>query len=160
MKYNTTDIQYNRHHVQRGHRLLHEKESREERLYNFIILTNTSYKSHYINIFKPLLYKWRPFAQLIISYSQRLNSGKPLGTGCCEWLWSIATWANPTGCSPIKPLSNHFRPLLNIYRTTIDVYQTIIEPHRTTIEHLSNVYRITSNIYWTSNHYQTSIKLL
>jgi len=25
-----------------------------------------------------------------------LNSGKPLGTGCCEWLWSIATWANGT----------------------------------------------------------------
>jgi len=25
-----------------------------------------------------------------------LNSGKPLGTGCCEWLWSNATWANRT----------------------------------------------------------------
>jgi len=25
-----------------------------------------------------------------------LNSGKPLGTSCCEWLWSIATWANKT----------------------------------------------------------------
>jgi len=31
--------------------------------------------------------------------SQRLNSGKPLGTGCYEWLWSIATWANGI-CSP------------------------------------------------------------
>jgi len=27
-----------------------------------------------------------------------LNSGKPLGTGRCEWLWSIVTWAN--GCLP------------------------------------------------------------
>jgi len=25
-----------------------------------------------------------------------LNSRKPLGTGCCEWLWSIAMWANGT----------------------------------------------------------------
>jgi len=25
--------------------------------------------------------------------SQRLNR-KALGTGCCEWLWSIVTWAN------------------------------------------------------------------
>jgi len=37
-----------------------------------------------------------PVLQLTISYSQRLNSGKPLGTDCCEWLWSIATWANGT----------------------------------------------------------------
>jgi len=29
--------------------------------------------------------------QLSTSLSQRLNSGKPLGTGCCEWLCSIAT---------------------------------------------------------------------
>jgi len=29
---------------------------------------------------------------------QRLNSGNLLGTGRCEWLWSIATWAN--GCLP------------------------------------------------------------
>jgi len=38
-----------------------------------------------------IAHEWRPFAQLITSHSQRLNSGKPLGTGCCEWLWSIAT---------------------------------------------------------------------
>jgi len=37
-----------------------------------------------------------PMLQLTISHSQRLNSGKPLGTGCCEWLWSIAMWANGT----------------------------------------------------------------
>jgi len=37
-----------------------------------------------------------PTLQLTISHSQRLNSGKPLGTGCCEWLWSIAMWANGT----------------------------------------------------------------
>jgi len=35
-----------------------------------------------------------PTLQLTTSHSQRLNSGKPLGTGRCEWLWSIATWAN------------------------------------------------------------------
>jgi len=34
--------------------------------------------------------------QLTTSHSQRLNSEKPLGTGCCERLWSIATWANET----------------------------------------------------------------
>jgi len=34
--------------------------------------------------------------RLPISHLQRLNSRKPLGTGCCEWLWSIATWANGT----------------------------------------------------------------
>jgi len=43
---------------------------------------------------------WHPFGrhtlQLPTSHSQRLNSGKPLGTGRCEWLWSIATWANGT----------------------------------------------------------------
>jgi len=36
------------------------------------------------------------------SHSQRLNSRKPLGTGCCEWLWSIATWANAPGISTKK----------------------------------------------------------
>jgi len=36
--------------------------------------------------------------QLPTSHSQRLNSGKPLGTSRCEWLWSIATWTN--GCIP------------------------------------------------------------
>jgi len=35
-------------------------------------------------------------SQLTISHSQRLNSGKPLDIGCCEWLWSIATWTNGT----------------------------------------------------------------
>jgi len=29
--------------------------------------------------------------RLTTSHSQRLNSGKPLGTGYCEWLWSIGT---------------------------------------------------------------------
>jgi len=38
---------------------------------------------------------------LITSYSQRLNSGKPLGIGCCEWLWSLGTWSN--GERPIYP---------------------------------------------------------
>jgi len=33
--------------------------------------------------------------QLPTSHSH-LNNRKPLGTGCCEWLWSIATWANGT----------------------------------------------------------------
>jgi len=28
--------------------------------------------------------------QLPISHSQRLNSGKSLGTGRCEWLWAFA----------------------------------------------------------------------
>jgi len=28
---------------------------------------------------------------LITSHLQRLNSGKPLGIGCYEWLWSIGT---------------------------------------------------------------------
>jgi len=37
-----------------------------------------------------------PTLQLTTSHSQRLNSGKPLGTSYCEWLWSIATWANRT----------------------------------------------------------------
>jgi len=37
-----------------------------------------------------------PTLQLTTSHSQRLNSEKPLGTGCCKWLWSIATWANGT----------------------------------------------------------------
>jgi len=37
-----------------------------------------------------------PMLQLTTSYLQRLNSGKPLDTGCYEWLWSIATWANGT----------------------------------------------------------------
>jgi len=32
--------------------------------------------------------------QLPISHSQRLNSGKSLSTGCCEWLWLIAMWTN------------------------------------------------------------------
>jgi len=36
-----------------------------------------------------------PTLQLTTSHS-RLNSGKSLGTGCCKWLWSIATWANGT----------------------------------------------------------------
>jgi len=29
-----------------------------------------------------------PTLQLTISHLQRSNSGKSLGTGCCEWLWS------------------------------------------------------------------------
>jgi len=45
--------------------------------------------------------------QLTTSHSQRLNNGKPLGTGCCEWLWSIATWANGT-----FPLLESFHPCL------------------------------------------------
>jgi len=28
--------------------------------------------------------------QLPTSHSQRLNSGKPLSTGRCEWLWAFA----------------------------------------------------------------------
>jgi len=41
---------------------------------------------------------------LTTSHSQRLNSGKPLGTGCCEWLWSIATWANAFQIFPCEIL--------------------------------------------------------
>jgi len=26
-------------------------------------------------------------SRLTTSHSQCLNSGKPLGIGCCEWLW-------------------------------------------------------------------------
>jgi len=54
----------------------------------------------YFNIFRDqTLLKNRsgarlPMLQLTISHSQRFNSGKPLSTGCCEWLWLIATWAN------------------------------------------------------------------
>jgi len=44
--------------------------------------------------------------QLPISHSQRLNNGKPLGTGC-EWLWSIATWANGT-LSTFLLIGQHF----------------------------------------------------
>jgi len=43
--------------------------------------------------------------ELTTSHSQRFNSGKPLGTGCCEWLWSIATWANGT-----LPMGTSHRP--------------------------------------------------
>jgi len=35
-------------------------------------------------------------ATLPTTHSQRLNSGNPLCTGRCEWLWSITTWANGT----------------------------------------------------------------
>jgi len=35
-------------------------------------------------------------SRLITSHSQRLNNEKPLGTGYCEWLWSIGTWSNGT----------------------------------------------------------------
>jgi len=45
------------------------------------------------NIFL-LSLEWCPFAHVAIDHSQRLNSEKPLGPGCCEGLWSIATWAN------------------------------------------------------------------
>jgi len=34
--------------------------------------------------------------QLPTSHSQRLNSRKSLGIGCCEWPWSITTWINGT----------------------------------------------------------------
>jgi len=44
-----------------------------------------------------------PTSQLTTSHSQRLNSGKPLGTGCCEWLWSIATCANEMPHGTIDP---------------------------------------------------------
>jgi len=42
--------------------------------------------------------------QLPTSYSQRLNSGKPLGTGGCEWLWVFASCSSepiPTTQLPI-----------------------------------------------------------
>jgi len=52
-----------------------------------------------------------------------LNSGKPLDTDCCEWLWSIAMWANSTlpnslfrsrnsGVNkiPLRPIDNIDRP--------------------------------------------------
>jgi len=41
-------------------------------------------------IFYSLISKieWRPLRlPVAIAHSQRFNSGKPLGTGCCEWLW-------------------------------------------------------------------------
>jgi len=48
--------------------------------------------NHFVyNILRP------PFDdQFHIVQSQCLISEKPLGTGCCEWLWSIAMWANGT----------------------------------------------------------------
>jgi len=39
--------------------------------------------------------------QLPTSHSQRLNSGKPLGTGRCEWLWSFVP-------CPSEPLSRFY----------------------------------------------------
>jgi len=50
--------------------------------------------------------------QLGTNHSQRLNSGKPLGTGCCEWLWSIGTVVkrDPPG---VRSLSVY--PALHVY---------------------------------------------
>jgi len=39
---------------------------------------------------------WHPFGH--VDHSQRLNR-KRLGTGCYEWLWSIAAWDAPVGCN-------------------------------------------------------------
>jgi len=45
---------------------------------------------------KLCIFKHNLFAYKSISHLQRLNGGKPLGTDCCEWLWSIAIWTNRT----------------------------------------------------------------
>jgi len=60
-----------------------------------------------------------PTLQLTTSHLQRLNSGKLLGTGCCEWLWSITTWTNGTlpnfayYCKKIKKCLMNLFAILN-----------------------------------------------
>jgi len=62
--------------------------------------------------------EWREFAHVTID-SQRLNSGKPLAD-CCEWLWSIAMWANET-----LPLRLVLR--LTLYLNYIFIHISIID---------------------------------
>jgi len=47
------------------------------------------------------------------SHSQRLNRGKPLGTGCCGWLWSIGTVAKRG--APIHTATDHCRRRLKMH---------------------------------------------
>jgi len=44
-------------------------------------------------------------SRLTTSRSQRLNRGKPLGTGCCEWLWSNGTLSILLSASGVSRLT-------------------------------------------------------
>jgi len=58
-------------------------------------ISDKTYLSPRTIYFVVINFEW-PTLQLTTNHSQRLNSRKSLSTGCCEWLWSIATWANGT----------------------------------------------------------------
>jgi len=48
--------------------------------------------------------------QLDTSHSQRLNSEKFPGTGCCEWLWAPCSNRSPVQVTPLeRVVSNRFQ---------------------------------------------------
>jgi len=168
-------MKYNIDIIQRRHRLLHEKESREEYLLSnslylpiyleislliFLNLILSNHSNHYRTSIGPLS---NYFQSLLNIYRTTIESIRPLlkhriFTKCL----SDHYW---TSIEPLRTsigLSNHYRTTFNHYWTSIrplsDYYRTSIRPllyhYRTFIERLLN------HIKHLSNHYQTFIKLL
>jgi len=74
-------------------------------------------------------------SRLTTSHSQRLNRGKALGTGCCEWLWSIGTVAKQDAPSyyylPLAPRVSLPPPLQSAVQFCISIDRSPLKYNNT-----------------------------
>jgi len=129
------EIQY-RHHVQRGHRLLHEKESREEHL-----LSNSLYLPLHFEAAEDTLIFYNIIRNIIIAIKHLSDYYRTY----------------------IRPLLNIYRISIDPLRTSIGLsnyYRTFIKRLLDHYWSTLNIYRTSIGLLLNIYHYQTSIKLL